>query len=449
MGARRRLSKRTEPGVFRRVVRIWKERQTVLPEEVDPLNDAAPRTLRWFWLVLYALAVGLVLLLLFATLQERPFSPVALRHFSVETLTSGRQFSREVQVMVTLNYLASVAVMLWLCFRPSGVRLLQRLEALGRGRFWPAALAVLVGLILFSALVDLPFAYYLELWHERAYGVSHQTVPDWLMQQGKSLLVGLATSCLFYLPILWMIRRWPGRWWIPASLLNFAFSGLMALLYPLVLLPLFNELRPVEDPALHSMIQRLADRAGVEVEALREIRVSHETSRVNAMVTGLGPTKQVIFYDTLLQQFTPEEVEVVMAHELAHAAHHDVAVNWLLGGLGETAVFWAAAWVLRRSVDVAPLSPPAPHAPRGIALLFLLLLLAGQITAPFSNAISRRAEVRADQFALTVTGNPDAFIATFKKLGQGNPGEVDPHPVVELLSHSHPSIVSRIRTAEP
>ena len=412
------------------------------------MNEAAPRTLRWFWLVLYTLAVGLALLLLFVTLQERPFDPVALRHFPADLLARGRQFSREVRVAATLNYLISVAVMLWLCFWPGGARLMQRLEALGRGRFWAGAMAVVVGLMLISTLVDLPFACYLELWHEKAYGVSHQTLGGWLAEQGKSLLVGLITGSLFYLPILWMIRRWPRRWWIPASLMNWAFSGLMVLLYPVVLMPLFHELRPVEDPALHAMIERLADRAGVQVEAIREIKVSHETSRANAMVTGLGPTKQVIFYDTLLQQFTPDEVEVVMAHELAHAAYRDVVASWLLGGLGEVVIFWAAAWMLRRSVDVAPLSLPAPHAPRGLALLFLFLMLAGQVSAPLHNTISRRAEVRADSFALKVTGNPDAFVSTFLKLAQGNPGDVDPHPVVEFLSHSHPSITSRIRAAE-
>jgi len=413
------------------------------------MDSTAPASLRRFWLVLYTLAAGLVLLLLFLTLADRSFHPAALRHFSPEVLTTGRQFSREAQVAITLNFFATVALMLWLCFRPGGAALLRRLEAAGRGRFWVTVLAVTAGLTVLSFLVDLPFAYYLSFWHERAYGLSRQSFPDWLGEQGKSLLLGLVTAPLAYLPIFWMIRRWPRRWWIPASLLNFALTGIWVLLTPVLVIPMYYELHPVQDPALHSMIQRLAGRAGVEVEAISEIRVSGETSRVNAMVTGLGPTHQVILYDTLLQRFTPEEVEVVMAHELAHAAHRDVMAGWVLDGLGNAMILWVAAWMLRRSVGVAPLNLPAPHAPRALALLMLLFTLAGQLSAPLENAFSRRTEVRADRFALTVTGNPEAYVSAFKKLASGNPMDVDPHPWVEFLDYSHPSITSRIRLAEP
>lgn len=413
------------------------------------MDSKGSAAVRRFWLVLYTLAAGLVLLLLFLTLAERPFHATALRHFSLETLNAGRQFSREVRVAVTLNFFATLALLLWLCFRPGGAALMRRLEAMGRRRLWAGVLAVAAGLTVLSYLVDLPFAYYLDFWHERAYGLSNQTLGDWFAEQGKSLLMALVTAVLLYLPMFWMIRRWPRGWWLPASFLNFALTGILVFLTPVLVIPMFYERIPVEDPAVYGMIQRLAVRAGVQVESVSEIRVSAETSRVNAMVTGLGPTRQVILYDTLLQQFTPEEVEVVVAHELSHAANRDVTVAWLLEGVGNTMVLGAAAWVLRRSVGEGPLDLPAPHAPRALALLMLLFTLAGQISAPLDNTITRRAEVRADRFALTVTGNPEAYVAAFKKLASGNPSDVDPHPVVEFLDHSHPSITNRIRLAEP
>jgi STE24 endopeptidase len=140
-------------------------------------------------------------------------------------------------------------------------------------------------------------------------------------------------------------------------------------------------------------------------------------------------------------------VEVVMAHELAHAAHQDVLTGWLASGVGEVLVLCVVAWALRGMVGAGPLRLAAPHSPRGLAMLLLLMTLIGEVTGPVHSIISRRAETRADRFALAVTGKPWAFVSGFKKLADGNPGDVDPSPVVEFLSYSHPSITNRLRAA--
>jgi STE24 endopeptidase len=406
-----------------------------------------PAAVRGFWLLLWALAVGLILLLCLTTLRDRPFDPDALHHFPMAVLIRGRQFTREATVAATLRSLLSLGVMLALCFHGTGARVLHWLEERGRGRLWLSLVWVAGGVAVLTSLAELPFSYYLGHLHEQAYGLTRQTAAGWLGDYLKGSLVNIGFSVLLWIPLYQMIRKWPRGWWAPAAVMNIAFSGLMILLYPVVLMPLFNPMTPVRDPQLIAMIQRLADRAHVRVETISEIKVSEKSSRVNAMVTGLGPTKQVIFYDTLLQQFNPDEVEVVMAHELAHAAHQDVVVGWLLGGVGEVAVLFVAAWALQGMVGAGPLRLHAPHAARGLALFLLLTTLMGEVTAPLDNIVSRRAEVRADQFALEVTGNPRAFISGFKKLAGGNPGDVDPPVVVEFLSHTHPSITSRIRAA--
>lgn len=411
------------------------------------MERAPTRRLLVFWTLLLTLSLGLVFLLLFATLEPRPLDAEALRYFPAEMLERGRRFSQEAQVAGSLRYVANVGLLLALCFHPRGVRWLTGLEGLGRGRFWLALTAVGAGVSLLTALVELPFAFYLGYVHEHAYGLSRLTAAQWLGDHAIDVLLDTAVSLLLWLPLYALIRRFPRGWWLPASLLSAAFGALLALIHPLVFLPLSGELADVTDPQVLGMVERLADRAGVEVEQVRELRVSEKSSRLNALVTGLGPTKQVVLYNTLLDRMTPAEVEVVLAHELAHAAYGDILRGWALQAAIGTLGFALAAWLLQEMRHVVPLSLPAPHAARGLALLILFLSLFDTVTGPIHQAASRQMEVRADAFALAVTQNPRAMVSSFQKLAHANPRDVSPPDLVVWLSHSHPPILDRIRRA--
>lgn len=398
-------------------------------------------------MLLVSLGMGLILLLLFATLEHRPLDLDSLRYFPAEMLERGRRFTREARLAGTLQALLSLGLMLALCFTAPGARLLTWLERLGRGRLWRELLCVSIGLSLLSGLIELPGAFYLGYLHEKAYGLTRLTPGAWLAEHTVGLLLNMGISLLFWLPLYWLIRRSPRGWWLPATAVTAGFTALLAALYPVFLLPLFNEVTPVRDPQLVAMVDRLARGAGVEVGQVREIQVGAKSSRLNAMVTGLGPTKQVLLYNTLMQQMSLAEVEVVLAHELAHAVHGDVATNWMLGSGLSAVSLLLAAWLLREMREVAPLNLPAPHAARGLALLILFFSLFDTVAAPVQNLVSRRMEVRADRYALALTQNPRAFVTSFQKLAQANPSDVAPPPVVEFLSHSHPSILNRIRVA--
>ncbi|HWI51352.1 MAG TPA: M48 family metalloprotease [Symbiobacteriaceae bacterium] len=410
-------------------------------------REASP-ALRRCWLLLWLLAVAGICLLLFAVLRDRPYDDLALQHFSREVLARGRQFSREARIAGTARDLAALGAMLWLCFHRTGARLTVRLERLGRGRLWLGLIAVAAGMTLLLALVRLPFSFYLGYWHERAYDLTRQRPAQWLAEYLQGVGLQMAVTLLLWLPLYWLIRHWPRGWWAPAALLNVTLTGLLVVASPLLFLPMQGKVVQVTDPRLVGMVERIANQAGLEVAEVRELKVSDRTSRVNAMVTGLGKTRQVVFFDTLLAGFKPDEVEVVVAHEMAHAIHQDVATGWLLDGLLETGTLLAAAWMLRTMVGVGPLRMANPHAARGLALLMLFTTLVGEVTGPLHNAVSRQMEVRADRFALETTRNPDAFIRTFKKLAAGNVADVDPPALVELLSATHPSIINRIRAAE-
>lgn len=386
-------------------------------------------------------------LLLFATLEQRPLDTEALRYFPAEMLERGRQFSREARLAGTLQALASLALLIALCFHPVGARLLERLEALGKGRLWRELLWVAAGVTLLTALIELPFAYYLGHAHEKAYGLTRQSAQGWFAEHLINLVLQWVLSVLFWLPLYGLIRRSPRTWWLPATAVTALFSALMATLYPVLVMPLFNEVHPVKDPRLIAMIDGLAERAGVEVGTVRELRVSEKSTRLNAMVTGLGPTKQVVLYNTLMQQMSPAEVEVVLAHELAHAVHSDILTSWMAASATGALSLLLAAWLLREMRSVAPLAIPAPHAARGLALLILFFTLFDTAAAPLHNILSRRMEVRADRYALGLTQNPRAVVSSFQKLAAANPSDVAPPPLVEFLSHSHPSLLNRIRRA--
>jgi len=404
--------------------------------------------LKSVWTVLLALGLGLILLLLFATLEERPPDGEALNYFPAALLEQGRRFAREARLAASLKALASLGALSLLCFHPAGARLLGWLEARGRGRWWRQVAWVAVGVAAVTALVELPFDYYLGHAHERVYGLTRQSVWAWLGDHLLGLAIGTAVSALLWLALYVLIRRSPRRWWAGASLVMAGYSLLLAALYPVLLLPLFHPVRPVTDPQVLEMIRGLAGRAGVRVEKVAELRVGDESSRINAMVAGIGPTKQVLLYDTLLRELSPAEVEAVLAHELSHAVHGDLFRGWALQAALNAAAMCLAAWMLRAMRDVAPLGLKAPHAPRGLALLMLFLSLCDIAGGPAQAALSRRAEVRADRYALELTQNPRALVQSFQKLARANPGDVAPPPLVELLSHSHPSIMRRIRAAE-
>lgn len=409
--------------------------------------ESGHHPVRRFWLLLWAVALFLLVLPLMATLAERPIGTEVLTYFPTAIVERGRQFTREVFLLGTLKAVLSLGSLLFLVFHPIGARLLGWLEERGGRHLFAQLGAVAVGIAVLTELVELPLAYYLGHLHEKAYGLSSATGGDWLQSRMISTGMNLFLLLGLWIPLYYLIRRAPRRWWLAAGLLQVAYTGLISFLYPVVIMPLFNKLVPAPEQVT-TRIEQLADRVGVKVETVQVMKVSEKSSRLNAMVTGLGPTKRVILYDTLLNRLSPAEVDVVIVHELAHAKHNDVMTGWFLSAGLTFVTLGVGAWVLRRSVGLEPLGLGSPHAARGFAVVILLLSLTDTITSPVQYWASRRMEVRADQLALDMTKQPKAFITSFLKLAKGNPGDVDPPPVVEFLTHSHPSVMNRIRAAE-
>lgn len=297
-------------------------------------------------------------------------------------------------------------------------------------------------------LLDLPLSYYTGFVLPHRFEQSNQDLKGWLTDQVKGLLVSILLGGLVLEGIYFLLRSVQGAWWLWAAGFLFLFNVLLANLAPILLMPIFYKFTPLAegDQALGERLMALAERAGAPVIGVFRFDMSRRTKSANAGLTGLGNTRRIILGDTLLDEFTPAEIETVLAHELGHQVNHDIPLGMAvgtgitLGGLFLTslALDWGVAVFGFQSIaDLAALP-----------LFVICLGIYGLMTSPLNNAFSRWRENLADRYALQLTGNGEAYASALRRLSDQNLAEVDPPAWVEFFLHSHPALNKRIRRAE-
>ncbi len=308
----------------------------------------------------------------------------------------------------------------------------------------PAFAVVLGGIFM---LIDLPLSYYGGFILPHRFDQSTQTLRDWLTDQVKGVLVAGPLGLLLLELLYLALRATGGLWWLWAAGGLLVFNVLLANLAPVLIMPLFNKYVPLgeEQRDLAERLLRLAERAHTKVRGVYKFDMSRRTKAANAAVTGIGNTRRIILGDTLLNEFTPDEIETVLAHELGHQVHRDIlfliafgTTSTLVGlFLASLAMNWAV-----RAFGFAGISDIA-----GLPALGLTLGIYGLLTMPLDNAVSRWREGMADGYALEATGKAEAFASAFVRLANQNLGEVDPEEWVVFLFHSHPPLGARIKAA--
>jgi STE24 endopeptidase len=326
----------------------------------------------------------------------------------------------------------------------------SRLSSVGvTGSAWTAAASVLIFvslLVFLHETVSAPLAFYGGFVIERRYGLSNERFAAWVRDRVKALLVGWLLACMAAGTLYGCIALTPQRWWLTAGLLFAVLVAGLTELAPIVLLPIFYRLKPLDRQPLRDRLLVLADRAGARVLGAYEWTLSDRTRRANAALTGLGATRRILISDTMLAEYSDDEIEVVLAHEIAHHAHGDIWKGMLLDIALIGAGFYLASLVvtaLARSLGL--------RGSGDIAGLPLLLLATGAVTlavAPVAHAVSRAFERSADRFALALTGNPTAFISVMRRLGAQNLAEEHPSRVVQWLFYSHPPVKERVAAAQ-
>ena len=310
------------------------------------------------------------------------------------------------------------------------------------GNPWVTVALYGVGLGLIYTLVSLPLDYYSGFVLPHRFGLSTQTPGGWALDTLKGLaltaLFGLAGLELLY----WLLRTIPQWWWLIMAAIVWLFAVAMAQLAPVLLMPLFYKFHPLDDPELVARIHALAERANTRVRGVYVMDMSSRTTAANAMLTGLGRTRRIILGDTLLKGYTRDEIETILAHELAHHVHNDLLKGLAVEAVLMAAGMWVASLVLQWGVGVFGFQGIADVA--AVPLFAVAMTVFGLITMPAGNFLSRQMERAADRYALATTGKREAFREVMRKLANQNLSEAEPPAWVRFLFYSHPTISERM-----
>lgn len=312
-------------------------------------------------------------------------------------------------------------------------------------------LVVLLFVIIFGGIlfiIDLPLSFYQGYVLPHRYNLSNQKFLDWIKDEIKGIFVGGVIG-LFVLEIIYVIlRAYPTTWWLWAAGILLVFNVILANIAPTLIMPLFNKFIPLgeEHAELADRLLQLAKRSGTYVRGVFKFDMSKRTKQANAGLTGLGNTRRIILGDTLLTEFTTDEIETVMAHELGHQVNKDIPLGILFGSFITLVGLYIASVGLNWGVEYFNFTGPADIA--AFPLFVLVLGLFGLLTMPLENGFSRWRERRADEYALTLTHNGVAYASALKRLANQNLADAEPEAWVEWLLYSHPALGKRIAMAE-
>lgn len=389
--------------------------------------------------LLLALAVALVLLVPGAV-PTGNLTPAAAG-FTPEQVAREVAFHDAVRPASYAVLVLGLVVAAVLGLTPLGARLVGRLA---RGWVLQVLLGTLV-LTVLGRLVVLP----LSVRNEgllRDVGLSRQTWPSWTVDVLKGIGVDAALTGLALLAVVGLARR-TRHWWAWAALTTAGLVVAGSFAYPLVVEPVFNDFTPLPAGQLREDLLALADRDGVPVDDVLVADASRRTTALNAYVSGFGSSRRIVVYDTLVEQAPPAEVALVVAHELGHAAAHDVRNGTLLGALGAAAAVGGLTLLLSWAPLLRRAGVTGVGDGRVVALLLLLVAVGTQLAGPGANLVSRRIEARADVHALALTGDPTTFEQVQRRLALANLSDLDPNPLAYALFSTHPSTTERISLA--
>lgn len=399
----------------------------------------------WLLVVLGAGAFALVAALVV------PWQPVpggwpgpveASRIFTPDEIARAEAYAHDARLLGWASLLVSTVVALGLGFSAVGSRLLGRLRLP-----WPIAVAVLAALVLLiGRLATLPIG--LLGWQQRrANGLSEQSLAGYLLDQGRGYGVGWFFTAIALVVLVGCARRWQRAWPLVAGGLAAGLVLVSSWLHPVLIEPLFNDFTPLDSGPLRTRIMALAEQEGVPLDEVLVADASRRTTTLNAYVSGIGGSRRVVVYDTLLEQAPRDEVVSVVAHELAHARHRDVETGTVLGALGGLVGIGLLGLVVaspgvRRRAGVAGMADP-----RVVALVLALGSIGTLAASPVESTISRRIEMRADVDALRATGDPEAFIRMQRRLALTSLADPTPPVWAQVWFGSHPTTLQRIAVA--
>jgi STE24 endopeptidase len=350
-----------------------------------------------------------------------------------------REYSRKRRILGLIEMGLSLALLLVLIFGGvsnwfSGLLHLPSIAA---------AIVFFIVLILVFEVLTSPLSYYTGFVLPRRYGISIQNLGGWLLDQAKGGIISLVLGSAAVALVFWLLSSFPEFWWLFAWALMLAFSLLITVLAPVLLVPLFYKVRPLEEGEIKSRLEQLAVKAGAKVQGVFSLDFSKKVTSANAALMGMGKTRRIVISDTLIQQYSPPEIEVINAHEMGHHLHRDIYRLFVI----QAVVYLIGLKITDIVIKVVQGGFPTPD-PALLPDLALILGIFGALVSPLVNSYSRHVENQADEYALTLTGDAKSFIDSMTRLVNQNLGVAYPPRWEEILFHDHPCYGKRVEHAK-
>jgi Zn-dependent protease with chaperone function len=364
--------------------------------------------------------------------------------FSSDEVERARRYHRPLYAAFALGTLLSLSIPALLAFTPVGDAMHGLVDDLA---WWAATPAFTAMIVLAGFVIGLPLSYWRSYVRERAWGFSTQTLGGWLADRAKGLAVGLILTGAVMTALIGLIRAFPRAWPLVVAPAGMVLVVVMSFLAPVLLEPLFNRFAPLGDQTLAAELRSLSEKAGVPVREVLVADASRRTRKENAYVSGLGRTRRVVLYDTLLARDEPRQVRLVVAHELGHRRMRHVLWATALAMAGMAAavvVLWA---LLELDPVLRGIGATGPGDPRIVPFVLFVGGVMGLVSMPLQSAVSRRWESAADRFSLKLTRDPDVFEESHRALALWNLSDLDPPRAVYVMSFSHPTPPERIEMA--
>ena len=360
--------------------------------------------------------------------------------FDLEAQKLAKRYNRAGRRLDYINYAISIPIIL--LFTVYGSSHLAEWSRALTGNAWFKHLLYVAVFYAGFSLLDLPFDYR-GYKIEKKFDLSNQNRISWLSDQAKGFLISLVLA-LVILPSIFLLISFSGLWWFYSWLVITALMIFMGFISPTLLMPLFYNFEPLEDRDLAERLNSLARKAGVDVVGTYRMDAGEKTEKAIGGLTGIGSTRRIILSDTLLDNFTKEEIETVIAHELGHHVNGDMGWGIFQSSMITLLGLYVANLFLKPFAALFGLSVGIEALPVLMILLGILFFL----LSPVDNWISRIRERKADSFARDLTKAFSAQAQTFIKLCKRNLSDASPHPLVEYLFYDHPSALRRVRAAK-
>jgi STE24 endopeptidase len=294
--------------------------------------------------------------------------------------------------------------------------------------------------------IALPLAFFSGYTVEHRFRLSNQTVWRWFLERIKAYAVGVPMAGAVLAILYFSLTNFGQWWWLPVAALLTLSSLVLARIGPAMIFPLFYRFVPLKEGMLRERILRLCATAGITINGVFTFNLSKNTKKANAGLAGIGKGKRIILADTLMNDFTEDEIETVFAHEMGHYVRRHILQGILTGTISTFLTLFLTAQLYQWSIGQLGFSSVSQLA--ALPLLALWLSLLGMVSSPLGNILSRRRERQADTYAVRTTDKRDAFVAALRKLESTNLADPEPHPLIEFLFCTHPPMTKRIRFLE-